>query len=89
MRSANLAITYTPGTGTSVDAGGSHPSGSMSRNQPQPDNGSYTGFDASGFAAGPGSISLTRIAEGTPAGTPFKAARVTYRTSAQIPITWQ
>jgi hypothetical protein len=89
MRSSNLTITYAAGGGTSADAGGSHPNGSMSRNQPQPDNGSYTGFDASGFAPGLGTISLTRIAEGAAVGTPFQAARFTYRTSAQIPVTWQ
>ncbi len=86
-RNNNFTIHYAAGTGTSVRGDASD--GPNSKNNSQPDDGTHDGLDVSGFSAGPGTLSVTRVLEGTLTGTGFLSAKTHYDTNKQINITWQ
>jgi hypothetical protein len=86
-RTNSFTIHYVAGTGTSVR--GSASDATNSRNNSQPDDGTFGGLDVSGFAAGPGTLSITRSLESIIGGTGFLSAKTKYDTNKTIAITWQ
>lgn len=87
-RSNNMTIQYLADGGTGVDASGSGPSGGLSRNVFEPDNGTYTGMNSSTFGVGAGELSLTRRFESSPGGTGFHSAKTQYDSISSIAVTW-
>jgi hypothetical protein len=85
-RTSSFTIHYVAGTGTSVRGDASD--ATNSKNNSQPDDGTHDGLDVSGFAAGPGTLSITRTLEGILSGTGFLSAKSHYETNKQITITW-
>jgi hypothetical protein len=85
-RTSSFTIHYVPGSGTSVRGNASD--ATNSKNNSQPDDGTHDGLDVSGFAAGPGTLSVTRTLEGILSGTGFLSATTHYDTNKQISITW-
>jgi hypothetical protein len=85
-RTSNFTIHYVAGTGTSVRGNASD--ASTSTNNSQPDDGTHDGLDVSGFAPGPGTLSITRTLEGVLSGTGFLSAKSHYDTNKQATITW-
>jgi hypothetical protein len=85
-RTNSFTIHYVAGSGTSVRGNASD--ATNSKNDSQPDDGTHDGLDVSGFAAGPGMLSITRTLEGILTGTGFLSATTHYDTNKQIVITW-
>jgi len=85
-RTSSFTIHYVPGSGTSVRGNASD--ATNSKNDSQADDGTHDGLDVSGFAAGPGMLSITRTLEGVLTGTGFLSATNHYETNKQITITW-
>ena len=86
-RTNNFTIHYIPGTGTSVRGDASD--GTQSKNNSQPDDGTFDGLDVSSFNAGPGTLSINRTLENTFSGTGFQSAKSHYSIGKSINITWQ
>jgi hypothetical protein len=86
LRSTSFTIHYVAGTGTSVRGDASD--GTNSKNNSQPDDGTHDGLDVSGFAPGPGTLSITRTLEGILPSSGFLSARSLYDTNKTISITW-
>jgi hypothetical protein len=85
-RTSSFTIHYVAGGGSSVRGNASD--ATNSKNDSQADDGTHDGLDVSGFAAGPGMLSITRTLEGILSGTGFLSARTHYDTNKQITITW-
>jgi hypothetical protein len=86
-RTNAFTIHYVAGTGASVR--GSASDGTKSQNNSQPDDGTHDGLDVSSFAAGPGTLSITRSLESSIGGTGFHSATMKFDTNKTIAITWQ
>jgi hypothetical protein len=86
VRSTSFTIHYMAGTGSSVRGDASD--GTNSKNNSQPDDGTFDNLDISGFNAGPGTISITRTIEGTLPGSGFLSAKSHYDTNKRVAITW-
>ncbi len=86
-RTNNFTIRYATGTGTSVRGDASD--ATNSKNNTQPDDGTHDGLDVSGFVAGPGTLSITRVLENPISGTGFLSAEKKFETNKTINITWQ
>jgi hypothetical protein len=87
-RSANVMVTYVPASSAGVRASASDGSTASGGNV-EPDNGNYTGLNASSLKAGPGTIGLTREITGTLTGTGFNSAKTSYTVgSLDIPVSW-
>lgn len=86
-RTNSFTIHYVAGTGTSVRGDAS--AGTNSQNNSQPDDGTHDGLNVSGFAAGPGTLSITRLLESPIGGTGFLSAKRRFETNKTIAITWQ
>ncbi len=86
-RSNSFTIHYVAGAGASVR--GSANAGSNSANNSQPDDGTHDGLDVSAFAAGPGTLGITRLLESPMGGTGFLSAKRRFETNKTIAITWQ
>lgn len=86
-------IVYVAGTGTHVSgraAGTRAGSGSVSVTaNDQPDNGTYGPLAATGFDAGAGHVSLTRVLVSSPASSGFNSVQVTYNVGNRVAVTWQ
>jgi hypothetical protein len=87
-RSNSLTIQYVPDGGTKVSASAGDGSKGLGGND-QADTGTYTGFDVTTLAAGPGSLGLTRDLTLAPGGTGFQSAKIAYSSGADITVTWQ
>lgn len=86
-RTNAFTIHYVAGTGTSVRGDASD--GTNSKNNTQSDDGTHDGLDVSGFTAGPGTLSITRVLEDPLTGTGFLSASKKFETNKTINITWQ
>jgi hypothetical protein len=86
-RTNNFTIHYVAGTGTSVRGDASD--ATNSKNNTQPDDGTHDGLNVSGFVAGPGTLSITRVLENPLSGTGFLSAAKKFETNKTINITWQ
>jgi hypothetical protein len=85
-RTANVTITYTPGTGQSMM--GSVSNSSMSQGgTSQPDNGTYSGLNATALTAGPGTVSIRREFVNNMT-TGFKSTEVKYTSGISRNVNW-
>jgi hypothetical protein len=88
-RSTNLTIGYVADGGVGMRAtAGDGASAQGGAHEPQPDNGTFTDLDTTGMRAGPGSVSLVRELSLSGVGPAFQSVTVTYRSGAQIQVTW-
>lgn len=85
-RSSQFTIRYAAGGGTSLIGRASDATKSVSSSQI--DDGTHDGLDVSGFAAGPGKLSITRTLEWTVPAIGFQSATITYDTNTTIAIIW-
>jgi hypothetical protein len=92
-RTADVEILYAAGSGDHVTGrahGTKAGSGSVSTTAgDQPDNGTYSGLDATGFDPGPGSLSLARLLTNTyTGGNNFSSVESEYNSGSKVNITW-
>ncbi|HMK39767.1 MAG TPA: hypothetical protein VK569_10525 [Bacteroidota bacterium] len=87
MRTSSLTIHYVAGTGVAVFGGASD--GTHDLNNSQPDNGTFTGLNVSGFNAGPGTLSIQRELQFPVTGTGFHSATERFYITKTAAVTWQ
>jgi hypothetical protein len=86
-RTNSLTIHYVAGTGIAVYGGASD--GTQSLSNSQPDNGTFSGLDVSGFNAGAGTVSIQRQLQIPITGTGFHSATEKFFISKSAAVTWQ
>ncbi len=86
-RSTNFTIRYVADGGNAVLGRASDARTNVSSSQM--DDGSHDGLDVSGFAPGPGRLSITRTLETPLPTTGFLSAQAIFEMNTSIAITWQ